>query len=386
MDQLCNLDWRTLLDVKQGPCVTIYMPTIQSGAETRQNAIRCKNLLNQAKNILESSGFDDVAAEKYLTAIAKLLDDRDFWQQQQAGLALFISPTQALYYKSAVSFEEAVDVGETFRLTPLVPLVRREQPYFILAVSLQKVRLFEVISSTSKELPLEESALSDDEQGLHQTLNIDEVVKSQQFRSHRAAGQGNRARDNATFYGSGGGGEGAEKKELVKQYMRRVDQAVAPHFANRQYPLVFAGVEYLFPLFKECCAYSHTTPTALVGNFDDVPVNDLISKAQAIIEPIQQERVQLAWQEYEDQRASDKTSNSRAAIAEAAAQGQIARLFLKYDAEHSVISADHLHGPDNFEVEKILADTLKTGGEVFAVTNKNANPASLVAALLRYPT
>ena len=385
MDQLRNLDWRALLNVEQGPCVTIYMPTVQSGAETRQNAIRCKNLLSQAKTVLESSGFDDVAADKFLTAAYKLLDDRDFWQQQLAGLAIFISPNHALYYKSSASFEEAVDVEETFRLTPLVPLLRREDPYFILAVSLQKVSLFEVIGSTSKELPLDESAFTDQDQGLHQTLNIDEVVKSQQFRSHRAAGQGSRARDNANFYSSGGG-EAAEKKELVRQYMRKVDQALATHLNNRQSPLVFAGVEYLFPIFKECCSYGHIAPQALVGNFDDVPFNELVSKTQEVIEPIQRERVDSAWQEYMDQRASDKTSDSREAIAEAAAQGQISRLFLKFDAERSVISADHLSAPDSFEVEKILADTLKTGGEVFAVSNRTANPSSTVEALLRYPT
>jgi len=97
-----------LLNVGGEPCVSLYMPTVTGGEseETKQNPIRFRNLLNEAKKKLEAAGHRPAEAERMLEAAQPLLEDHKFWQYQSGGLALFLSPTVKRIYTLPLNFSE----------------------------------------------------------------------------------------------------------------------------------------------------------------------------------------------------------------------------------------------------------------------------------------
>jgi hypothetical protein len=70
------------------------MPTVRAG-DTQQNPIRFKNLLREAEKRLMEQGHlrqnRNGDAGDFLDPLRALTDDRDFWEHQQEGLALFRS-------------------------------------------------------------------------------------------------------------------------------------------------------------------------------------------------------------------------------------------------------------------------------------------------------
>ena len=72
-----------------GPRVSLYMPTVRAGTEVRQNAIRFKNRLREAREDLEARGHDAGVVDSLLAPAQPRLEDEDFWSHQREGFALF---------------------------------------------------------------------------------------------------------------------------------------------------------------------------------------------------------------------------------------------------------------------------------------------------------
>ena len=79
--------------------VSIYLPTFKQGQEANQGRIRLKNLLRDAEGDLVKSGFSQKDALDLLKPASKLLDETIFWQNQEQGLGIFISPKEMRYHK-----------------------------------------------------------------------------------------------------------------------------------------------------------------------------------------------------------------------------------------------------------------------------------------------
>ena len=105
MDSLAKDDLRTLLEVRPGRHVSVFMPTIQRGAETQQNPIRCKTLLRQAEAQLLACGLPPREAQDLLHPAQELLSDQPFWQRQRQGLALFLAPDMFRAYRVLLEYD-----------------------------------------------------------------------------------------------------------------------------------------------------------------------------------------------------------------------------------------------------------------------------------------
>jgi hypothetical protein len=70
--------------------VSVFMPTHSKGRDVSQNPIRLKNLLSKVDTDLESLGFKPRQRANRLQPGHDLLEDREFWEHQGAGLALYI--------------------------------------------------------------------------------------------------------------------------------------------------------------------------------------------------------------------------------------------------------------------------------------------------------
>lgn len=136
-------DLTTLVDAAPSPGVSIYLPTHVRGVETQQDPIRLKNLLGEARESLETSGLRPPDIDALLAPATALVDDYEFWQHQDRGLALFLGGEETHRFKVPLSFEAKVVVGPAFHMTPLLPLLAADGAFQVLTITAQSVRLFD---------------------------------------------------------------------------------------------------------------------------------------------------------------------------------------------------------------------------------------------------
>ena len=125
-----------------GVAVSMFLPTHTRGTETRQDPIRLKNLIGDARRSLDERGVGRDGADVILGPAAALVEDHDFWQHQQDGLALFLEPGGARVHHVGVPLREQVTVAPTFTLRPMLPVVAADEPFFVLTLSANVVELF----------------------------------------------------------------------------------------------------------------------------------------------------------------------------------------------------------------------------------------------------
>src|SRR5207244_3972280 len=135
-------DLDELLACNQHPCVSLYLPTHPAGREVRQDAIRLRKLLSTAAKRL-ATGRRGGAVDELLEPARKLVDDQEFWRYQDRGLALFLAPGFDRVHKLPVEVDEALAIGQHFRIKPLLSLLDQAGPFRVLTVSAGRTRLYQ---------------------------------------------------------------------------------------------------------------------------------------------------------------------------------------------------------------------------------------------------
>ncbi len=114
MNLLSTDELKALMERREGPCVSVFMPTHRRGAETQQDRIRFKNLLKQAEERLTHNGLRVPNAKELLQPAQALVQDSLFWSHQSDGLAVFFSGEGSRQFSLPFNFEELVVVADRF--------------------------------------------------------------------------------------------------------------------------------------------------------------------------------------------------------------------------------------------------------------------------------
>jgi len=269
MDLITRKDLRQLVNGTGAPCVSFYLPTHRAGAETRQDPIRLKNLLREADQQLQAGGLGSPAITKLLDPVRGLLGDNDFWQHQSDGLAIFSSPNLFRLYRVQAEVPELAIVADQFHLKPLLGLMTGNNQFFVLALSQNRVRVFQATRETIVELESENMPDS-----LAEALRS--RMPERQLQAH-SAGVPHRA---AIFHGHGGGEE--DKKEMLVAYFRLVDAGMRDLLAQRSAPILLAAVDYLCPIYRQVNSNPELLEDWISGNPDNLTPQQLHEKAVPI--------------------------------------------------------------------------------------------------------
>ncbi len=389
MEIFTHHDLRQLIEPRQRPCVSVYMPTHETGSETRQDPIRCKNLLTQAEERLIDHGLASTAARAMLKDAWQLQDDSnlDFWRHQSAGLALFVDPSTTRYFRVPVPFDEHVSVGERYFVKPLLPLLEGDGRFYVLAVSQNQVRLLQASRFTVS--PLSPDVLP---KNLVDALNIDEYMTSIQHENVRT-GAANLGAP-ALFHGHGGSNMDRRKNDELIEYFRRLDDALQEFFGPERSPLVFAGVDYLFPIFKQSSHYRNLVDTPITGSPEAMSDKELHERAWKIVEPLFQTKQRAALEQYGDRAARNLASDDLQEILAAACEGAVEVLFLARGASvwgdiasstGEICEHDEPTPQSRDLLEFAAGHTLSNSGSVYLLDQDKMPTAHAAAAVLRYP-
>jgi hypothetical protein len=383
MTPLSTDDLKALLEVREGPAVSLYMPTHRAGPQTRQDPIRLKNLLRLAEARLAELGLRAREAARVLAPAAALLEDTIFWRHQQDGLALFVGGGLFRHFRVPFPFEELVVVTERFHLKPLLSLFTGDGRFYVLALSQNEVRLLRGTRHSVGQVELETVPPS-----LAEALKYDDFERQLQFHTRTPGVGGPRA---AIFHGHGAGVD--DQKDNLLRFFQQIDRGLREILREERAPLVLAGVDYLLPIYREANGYPHLTAEGIPGNPEARTPEELHRAAWAIVAPHFRQAQEAAAARFRQLAGSGLASADLREVLPAAAHGRVETLFVAVGVQRwgrfdPARGAVELHAAAEAGDEDLLdlaaVRTLVSGGTVHAVPPEEVPSETAVAAVFRY--
>jgi hypothetical protein len=278
---------------------------------------------------------------------------------------------------------ELAIVGRRFYIVPMLAAAHGNTPYFVLAVSQNRVRLFR-----GSEGGLVEETVAGLPENLVDALGYDEPEGMYQVHDGQPRFAG---KEGLVFHGQGGAVDVA--KQEAESFFRSIDRAVTRHLADGRDPLVFAGVDYLFPIYRNVNGYSQLSASHISGNPDELPLAELHARAQTIIGDVAHQRYEAVAARYWNSVAHGRTLNRMEAIVAAAYAGQVDVLFVDptvvrlgtFDPAHGEAREAAFSRPDSEDLVNLSAVyTLRRNGQVVPAELAHIPGGGVMAAVLRY--
>lgn len=391
MNTLSKESLRILLETQNVPCVSLFMPTDRIGVERQQDQLRIRRLIREAEDLVaDKEHLRSIQVEDLLEPLRLLVEDEQFWLHAGNGLAIFRSPEVFRSYRLSARFKEQVIVGSHFYLKPLLPLLTGDGRFYLLALSQNAVRLLECTSYSVNEMELPEQVPT----SLADALKYDQPENELQSHSTASVGtMGKGGRHPAMFHGQGVGID--ETRDNILRYFQQINGGLHALLRDETAPLVLAGVEYLFPIYRQANTYPHLLEQGIAGNPDKLRAETLHEKAWATVEPYLLKARQEAATQYEDYADTERASSNSSEIVPAAYYGRIASLFVAVDREqwgafdpatNTLLIHQQAELGDEDLLDLTAAQTLLHDGSVYAVEQAQMPGKALLAAVFRYPS
>jgi len=381
-------DLQRLMTMRADPAITIFMPAHEAGPQIRQDPIRLKNLLSEAEERLTSGGVRRPDVEDLLAPARSLQEDHRFWRYQASGLALFIAPGEFHVHKVPIDLDEKVVIGDRFHVKPLLPVLANDSRFFLLTLTLGRVRLFEGTKFRLDERHPEE--LPD---------SLADVTGQIDFQNHlhfHPTGPAGTTTGTPTAKMHGSGDSPEQVREMAMlQFLRKLDDAVTEHLTPEAAPLILAAEERLYGHFRQICKYRWLFDEGLIVNPDSLSDAELHERAYSLLLPSLEEARQQACDQFRalagdgGERAA---SDIRAIVADAEA-GRVDKLLVAGDIEcwgrfdpdtMRAVLHDERQEHDDDLLDLAATKALATGAEVYVVPASQIPSGTPAAAVLRY--
>jgi len=387
MSFLSEDDLKALVEATSGVAVSIYMPTVRLGSETQQNPIRFKNVIKQAETQLKEYGLSQTEVSALLQP-ALNLDQENFWQHQNEGLAIFLGEDFCHYFCVPLQVEELVVISDRFHLKPLMPLLVNDGKYYVLTLNQQQVKVY-----VGSRYNLQETEIEGLPKNMDEALNYDETAKAGQFRiSTSKGGTGNAAQQAGSFHGQGSPDQDDRTQDIL-QYFHLLDRSLHEFLQDKKAPLIIAGVEYLLPIYREANTYAHLIESGIPENVDLLPISELHDRTWQLVEPHFSQLEARAIERYHEMQGTGKTSADVQEVVPAASYGRVEELFVAvgvrqwgvFDPQSSELLLHDDTQPGDEDLLNVAAiQTLLNGGTVYAVEPDKVPDSAPLAAIFRY--
>ena len=375
MDHITREDIADLIEGGAPPCVSIYLPMERRGPETRQNPLVLKVAIGEVHSLLLDAGMRRPDADAYLEPAARLVEDSDFWQHQEDGLAVLMDRRGLRSFRLPTSFERRIAVTDRFQIKPLLPILSTDGEFYVLALSHNEVRLLRGSRWRVSELELTDVPTS--------------LKDALWYRDPETALQGHATSAGATtlaFHGHGMGKESSD--EELRAFFRQVDDGIGSIITGNA-PVVLSGVGYLLPLYRDVTDLK-IAEGGVEGNPEELSAQELHDEAWPLVADLFDERRRLAQDRFESS-APDGTAWKVTDAVTAAAEGRVETLFVPADQERwgtfdpSTLEV-HVDGDEHSDdlYDVAAAVTLGHGGDVFVVDSGEIPGSGEVAAVLRF--
>ncbi|MDZ4165803.1 MAG: hypothetical protein U1C55_11815, partial [Smithellaceae bacterium] len=220
-----------------------------------------------------------------------------------------------------------------------------------------------------------------------EALKYDEPEKQVRFR----AGSGMASERGSMM--SGHGADIDDTKDNLLKYFRQIDRGVREYLREETAPLVIAGVDYLFPIYKEVNSYQPLVEEGIAGNPKGISAEALHRQAWSILKPRFQKARENAIEQYRQSFGTGLASNDTGDIVVAACHGRIGHLFIArntrqwgfFNPADDAIRLMNSREPGSEDLVDFAAvHTYLANGSVFVLAREEMPDDKPLAAVFRY--
>jgi hypothetical protein len=385
MNAITSEEFVELINYKNAPCISIYLPTHQAGNEVnaKQDAIVLKNELQDIRLRLLDEGTDEQVVTNLLQPAFALYKDDTFWNNQLNGLAVFVANGFLKIIKLPFTVNEEYYINSHFLISPLMPLLTNNETFYLLAISKHDAKFYHGDAYSLQRLEIEGLP-----NGMEDVVHFEEK-EGQQL--HRRGG-GNGSERGASLHGHASGQ--LDEKDNIARYMEEVDRTLwAQVLHDKNILLVLAGVEYLLPIYKSVSKYKFIADEGITGNREHDSISNLHKEACALLTSYFAEKHKKALKNYYNQIATAQTSSMPEKIVPASHYAQISDLFIckgahvwgtfDEDTQRVNIHTEKEDGDDCLLNEAAI-HTYINGGTVYTLEPGEMPKESIMAAFLRF--
>lgn len=375
-----------------GVAVSLYLPTHRAGRDTRENPIRYKNLVQEAERRLEAQGWQEDRVKEFLAPLYARVDDYDFWQHQESGLAVFYAEgREPEFVRSPLAPRELTVLSHRYHLVPLMPALTGVGDFYLLSMTLDEACLYRANEEDLERIELPE----DTPKSLDEATRFDEMVGATREHGGNAPHGTRNVAAPGTGMAHGTGDSDRDEKMDIARWFAWLDNGVRERIAGSNAPLVFAGLDYLHGIYKEANHYPHFAEVHVSGNPGALRLEELHERARDAMRSHFDKPRQRAIERFADLSGTDQAEYDLDRIVPAAIDGRVDTLFVDvgthrwgaFDERNRSVKALSEASVDSEDLMDTAAvHTLRNGGTVFATSNREGEIPSgrEVAAILRY--
>lgn len=285
-----QLDRRLIYELvshRDFPCFTLMMPTHALPPERDGDPLQFKNLVNELESKIKANGLD-----KHLEMISELHrveEDRDFWNHQEQGLAVFIKPGYLKVVKVQVPLPALTIVSDTFHVKPLYRYYQESGRFQLLVLGLDHVHLWEGNRFELQERNLKGRVPT----GMKQALGHD--LTDAHFNTATASGTGSDKRANqSTGNVVHGYMEISQEKDIDNsRFFRVVDEEIYENFSKPTgLPLILAALGEHHNLFRSQSKNEFLIEDGITADVSHLQGSDLKERAWEVFEKEHQKQIQ----------------------------------------------------------------------------------------------
>ncbi len=351
-----------------------------------KDAIVLKNHYQKLRSHMEKKGFSEQEANAYLQPIRALIDDASFWRHQDQGLAVFLADNYFKTMKLPYAVNEFSWLSTSFDLGQLVPLTAKNRAFYILGISLNKVRLLEADEHGAEEMDLSAQL----PEGMEDALSYYDFEKNLQYHSG-----GSQSGTGGTIF-HGQGGDGDKEDAYIAEYFRRVDEALPRIIAHRDRPVVLAAVGEWHPVFRKANTAVEIYGQGITGNPDNLAPQELHRQAKEVLHDYFHQNQRKDHARYTSLMGGTQTAFDIEEIAPAALDGRIEALFIArgahrwgvIDRSNNEVETTEEPGENAHDlVSKAAVETVLHGGRAYLVDAEELPETvdgATMAAIFRY--
>jgi hypothetical protein len=346
----------------------MYLPTSPITQDAQAGRIELKNLAAEATEQLATADADRRAVLQVRASLDDLVDDDDFWAEQARSLAVFASPGAMRTFRLPNRLTNVVEVADRFYVKPLLRAVTFPQAAFVLALAAGSVRLVEVMRDGPP-------------------FSVD--VPGLPTDAANAAGKASIAdrSPSARLQGSEG------QKVRLRQFARKVDQALRGVLTGLELPLILAATEPLESIYRSLNSYPHLVETGIPGSPDGATDEELAARARTLLDEVYAGELSAMRDRFELRFSHGRASTDVATVARAATYAAVETLLVdidekvpgRLDEETGAVTFAEDDAVSYGVLDEIARRVLLSGGRVVAVRSPDVPGGGPIAAILRYP-
>ncbi len=344
-------DIETLWQSECRGSLSIYMSTGIRDGSPATLSMRLDALLDKAEELLAAQDLPRKERRIILQHGKRLCRNKHFWEEQDDGLAVFLSPLVSTFHRLPVHVDDQVHVGPHFHTRPLMELYSSDLFYYVLTLSFDDIRLFACTRRHIEEIEL-----------IDLPGHLIREVMSQERETETGADAVDEVQDQ-------------EKRAYV--FFISLDRVVRSQFIDEDAPLILMGVDWLCRFYRRAsghhCIAGHDGKLE-VGRLAPGRIHEL---AKDQLPPLLMSARLQAISSYNALQDSGLTSDRIEEIATAARDGRVETLLVSRGARiHGMFDEAGVRvsitgrdpGGSTDLIDFAAAHTIIGGGRLFSCT------------------